>query len=255
MLAAALAFGLFGAAGAWGQTDASQAHERMVLEPSPGSRAIEPFLARLWDSGFFRRNDAVRREILNNNYDFLGPKGPLPPKGIKGLGCYSHSPGDKDTIFLRKDLFSRYEVGLEGITLYENEGRRVLPVLVHEICHDLWMNVLDDRERAAFAREGEDLMEEFCMAQTADGRRLFRIRYGDDIGDPGCRRSYSEIEGIRAARLPRPVGAHELFAWLAERLFLTKRTIPRPLRKYYSCILAGIPAADEPARLPAGRER
>lgn len=216
---------------------------RFALEPTPGGRAVEPFLARLWDSGFFRRNDAVRREILNNRYVFLGPDGPVPPQGSRGLGCYAHEPDGRDVIFLRKDLFSRLEIGLEGVTIYRNEGQRVLPVLVHEICHDLWLNVLDDRERAAFAREGQDLMEQYCLAQTPDGRRLFLLYFGDDLGDAGCRRSYAEIDRLLSARAERPVCAHELFAWLAERLFVTKARIPGPLQKYYSCVIAAAPSA------------
>lgn len=216
---------------------------RFVLEPTPGARAVEPFLARLWDSGFFRRNDAVLRELLNNRYAFLGPDGPVPPQGSRGLGCYSHAPDGRDVIFLRKDLFSRFEIGLEEVTVYPSEDRRVLPVLVHEICHDLWMNVLDDRERAAFAREGQDLMEQYCLAQTPDGRRLFLLCFGDDLGEASCRRSYAEIDRLLVARADRPVCAHELFAWLAERLFVTKARIPGPLQKYYSCLIAAVPAA------------
>jgi hypothetical protein len=238
VLAAGLAAGGPGGTGGKG---GPQAADRIVLDTTPGARAVEPLLARLWDSGFFRHNDAVRRELLNNDYAFFGPDSPAPPPGVKGLGCYSRNPGRRDTIFLRKDLFSRLELGLEGITIYQDRSQRVLPILVHEICHDLWMNVLDDRERAAFAREGQDLMEQYCLAQTADDRRLFLLYFGDDLGEAGCRRSYSEIDRLLAARAARPVCAHELFAWLAERFFVTKARIPRPLQKYYSCVIAAVP--------------
>jgi len=230
--------------GSPGSGGGPQTAEKIVLDPSPASRAIEPLLARLWDSGFFRHNDAVRLEILNNRYAFFGPGSPVPPKGSRGLGCFSHTPGARDIIFLRKNLFSHFEVGMEGTDLYKDVQERVLPVLVHEICHDLWTNVLDDRERAAFAREGEELIEEYCRAQTAAGQQLFLLRFGDDISSPRCRRSYAEIEDILTARLSRPLLAHEMFPWLAERLFMTKTMIPKPLRKYYSCILAGVLSAD-----------
>lgn len=227
-----------------GSREGRPSERKIVLDSSPGSRAVEPILARLWDSGFFRQNDAVRLELLNNNYAFFGPGSPVPPKGTRGLGCYSRKPGQKDTIFLQKDLFARFEIGPEGLAAPVDMSRRILPVLLHEICHDLWMNILDERERAAFAREGSELMEQYCMAQTDEGQRLFQLRFGDDIADPRCRRSYSEIDRILAARLPRPLGAHELFPWLAERLFMTKAMIPKPLRKYYSCILAGVAATE-----------
>ncbi|MCK7525155.1 MAG: hypothetical protein MZV64_49900 [Ignavibacteriales bacterium] len=39
--------------------------------------------------------------------------GPKPPDGVRGLACFSKG-GRKDTIFLRKDLFAHFDVGLEG---------------------------------------------------------------------------------------------------------------------------------------------
>ena len=158
------------------------------------------------------------------------------------MACFSRARGARDTIFLKKDLFAHFEVGLEGIFERTDVGGRVLPVLVHEICHDLWVNVLDDRERAAFSREGEAFMRDFRRAQTADETRRFLVLAGEDAADPRCLRSYAGIGEILAANPTRAMCGHEMFAWLAERLFTTKAMIPCPLRKYYTCVIAGIPA-------------
>jgi len=214
---------------------------RIVLGDTPGAKAAEPLLARLWASGFFRRNEAVLRELINNDYAFFDQGGPQAPRGILGLACYSRTPGARDTIFLKKDLFAHFEVGLEGTVEHADVGGRVLPVLVHEIFHDLWLNVLDEQERAAFSREGEAFMKDFRMAQTAEDKRRFLLLAGDDAADPRCLRSYAGIGDILAANPTRALCGHEMFAWLAERLFTTRAMIPRPLRKYYSCVLAGIP--------------
>ncbi len=245
-VAAALLF-LAAAAGATGRGredgPAVRAPEaRIVLGDAPGAKAAEPLLAQLWASGFFRRNDAVLRELLNNDYAFFGQGSPRPPDGILGLACYSRTPGARDTIFLKKDLFAHFEVGLEGVSERADVGGRVLPVLVHEICHDLWTNVLDGRERAAFSREGEAFMRDFQRAQTADETRRFLALAGDDAADARCLRSYAGIGDILAANPTRAMCGHEMFAWLAERLFTTRAMIPCPLRKYYACVLAGIPA-------------
>jgi hypothetical protein len=246
LLAACLFFaaGLVGAVGREGDGPAAGQRPggRIVLDPSPGGRAVEPLLARLWASGFFRRNEAVRQELFDNVYAFFDEKSPVAPKGSKGLGCYSRGWEGKDTIFLRKDLFAYCDVGLEGVVIRSSVSRRVLPVLVHEICHDLCLNILDERERAAFAREGGEFMEEYRRAQTAEDKERFLLLAGDDISDPRCLLSYSGIDEILATHPPRALSGHELFAWLAERLFTMKAKIPRPLRKYYSCILAGVPA-------------
>lgn len=215
---------------------------------SPGARAVEPLLARLWASGFFKPNEAVRREITNNEYSFFGAASPQPPAGSKGLGCYCRNPGGVDVILLKKDLFASFEVSLEGVTLFPGWSRRALPVLVHEITHDLWSNLLDDAERDSFCLEGIGLLDDYRMAQTPEDRRLFLDRAGDDSADPRTLRSYAGIEEILSLRPERSIRGHELFAWLAERLFTLKAPIPKPLRKYYAGILSDVPAA--PVRPP-----
>lgn len=210
---------------------------RVVAEPAPGARAVQPLLARLWASGFFKRCEAVERELGNNTYAFFDETSPRPPKGSKGLGCFSRRPSGNDVIYLKKELFARFQVTMEDIVVFPDTCGRALPVLVHEICHDLWTNILDDAERAAFTREGGDFMEEYRRAQTPEDRRLFLLRAGDDAADPRTLRSYAGIDEILGLRGVRAIRGHELFAWLAERLFTMKAGIPRPLQKYYAGIL------------------
>ena len=249
LLAACLFFaaGLGGAVGREGDGPAGsqQPGRRIALDPSPGGRAVEPLLARLWASGFFRRNEAVRQELLDNDYSFFDKGGPIVPKGNRGLGCYAQELGGKDTIYLSRDLFAYFTIGLEEVVIYRDISQRALPVLVHEICHDLWTNILDDTERAAFTREGLGFIEEYRMAQTAEDKRLFLMRAGEDVADPRALRTYSGLDGILETHPPRALCSHELFAWLAERLFTMKARIPAPLQKYYSCILADAPSGPE----------
>jgi hypothetical protein len=229
-----------GAAGRRGDGPAaSQSRDqRVVPDASPGARALHSLLARLWASGFFKRNEAVERELLNNIYAFFDETSPRPPKGSKGLGCFAPGPDGTDTIFLRKELFARFEVTMDDVVIFPDACRRALPVLVHEICHDLWTHILDDAERASFCREGVDFMEEYRRAQTPEDRRLFLVRAGDDLADPGTLRSYAGMDEILNTLPPGALRGHELFAWLAERLFMTKSRIPKMLGKYYSSILA-----------------
>lgn len=217
---------------------------RIVLGDSPGARAAAPLLARLWASGFFKRNEAVLRELANNDYAFFGRGAPRAPAGVRGLACFSRTAGERDAVYLNKDLFAHFDVGLDGVVERVDVGDRVMPVLVHEICHDLWANVLDERERAAFSREGEAFMRDYRRALTADEVRRFLAGAGDDAADPRCLRSYAGIGDILAANPTRAMCGHEMFAWLAERLFTTRALIPCPLRKYYACVLAGVPPAD-----------
>ena len=244
-----MAFAAMGeAAGQQGGEGPRRPEKRAVFEPSSGEQALRPLLAKLWASGFFKRNEAVLREIRNNTYSFFDKDSPKPPEGVRGQGCCSRGPDGRSTIYLRKELLARFEVGLEGVAIYPEGTGRALPVLIHEICHDFWVNILDEGERVSFAREGGEFMEEYRRAQTAEDRRLFLARAGDDISDPGTLRSYAGIDWILATFPPRSMRGHEFFAWLAERLFTTKARIPKRLDKYYTCIL-------DDAALGPGRSR
>lgn len=220
-----------------GQSAPRSQDRRVALDREPGAKAIHSLLARLWASGFLKRNEAVERELGNNTYAFFDETSPRPPKGSKGLGCFAPGPDGTGTIFLRKELFARFQVTMDDIVVFPDTCGRALPVLVHEICHDLWTNILDAAERAAFTREGGDFMEEYRRAQTPEDRRLFLLRAGDDAADPRTLRSYAGIDEILGLRGVRAIRGHELFAWLAERLFTMKAGIPRPLQKYYAGIL------------------
>ena len=206
--------------------------------PPPCSRAIRSILARLWASGFFRRNEAVERQLRNTAYCFFDGTSPRPPKGSKGLGCFAPGPDGRGTIYLRKELFARFEVRMDDVIVFPDADGRALAVLVHELGHALWTSVLDEAERAAFCREGLDFMEDYRRDQTPEDRRLFLIRAGDDPADPATLRSYAGIDEILDTFPPRALRGHELFAWLAERLFATKAPIPKMLGRYYSPILA-----------------
>jgi hypothetical protein len=242
MVAASLAV-LAGAAKAVGPAGdgpaAARSEDRNAALAEPAcAKPIQDLLARIWASGFFRRNEAVRRELRNNTYAFFNRTGPRPPKGTKGLGCFAPGHDGPDTIFLKKELFSRFEIAMDGVLIFPDASCRALTVLVHEITHDLWANVLDESERAAFCREGVDFMEEYRRAQTPEDRRRFLEQAGDDLGDPATLRSYFGIDEILDTIPPGKLRGHELFAWLAERLFTTKAPIPRLLGKYYASILA-----------------
>jgi hypothetical protein len=221
-----------------GEGGAQAQERRVVADPAAGCRAIQCLLAKLWAAGFFKRNEAVERELLNNTYAFFDETSPRPPRGSKGLGCFAPGHDGGDTIYLKKELFARFEIRMDDVVIFPDASGRAMPVLVHEICHDLWTHILDDAERASFCREGIDFMEEYRRAQTPEDRHLFLVRAGDDPADPGTLRSYAGMDEILTTLPPGALRGHELYAWLAERLFMTKARIPKMLGKYYSSILA-----------------
>jgi hypothetical protein len=222
------------------QAAAGQSRDHRVRGPSSAEAAVSPLLAQIWSSGFFRRNEAVRQEILNNEYAFFDRGRPLAGQEKGGLGCYSRGVGGKDTIFLRKDIFAHFDVRIEGVFDHHDLRPKILTVLVHEICHDLWTNILDERERMAFSREGREFVSDYRRALTADEKQFFLRWIGDDTPDLGRVQFFASLDGMLKTYPPSVRCGQELFAWLAERFFSTNAKIPKPLRKYYAGILTGL---------------
>lgn len=209
---------------------------------SPASSAVAPLLVKLWNSGFFRRNEAVRGEINKIDYVFFDPQ---PSLDKRGLACFVPGMGGHATIYLRRDIFAHFEIVMEGVFERQDLAPRILPILVHEFCHDLWTNVLDATERAAFAREGAEFVTDYLLTVTAEEKRLFLLRAGDGKVDLRRMRTYAGLDAMRKMYPPSVLCGQELFAWLAERLFTTKEKIPRPLAEYYVSILKGVPSDGE----------
>ena len=137
---------------------------------------------------------------------------------------------------------------MEGVVENRDVRPKVLAVLVHELCHDLWVHVLDEGERAAFTREGMQFVSDYDLALTDEERRSFLLRAGEESSEPGRFRSYAPLAAMASAYPPRVLCGQELFAWLAERLFSAKGEDPEALAAFLRCIIAAVPP-DEPSVL------
>ncbi len=206
----------------------------LEIRTSRGAEAVRPLVAEVWDSGFFKNNEIVRGEITNNDYALFGRESALAATNRSGLACFSRARGRRDAILFRAD-FVRYVKTTEvGLSEPAYPRKKILEVLVHELCHDLWDNVLDERERAMFAMEGEDFLADFGQAKTDEGKRLFLRKAGESDRAPADMRSFAGLDALIRLYPPERRFGAELFAWFGEQAFTGKGRIPAPFRKYFS---------------------
>jgi hypothetical protein len=224
--------------GLWPAAGAAPSSDRLSLRIPRGAGTAGRLIDRLWDSGFFRRSPAVRDEICNNSYAFFDPRSPLAALQKKGMACFSRGPDGKDTIYLREDIFAHYRVDLEGILVRRSVESTALKVLVHELCHDFWINLLDERERDFFALDGAAFIADYQQALLAEERQEFLFQAGQTGRESDLTDLCSEFDVLIASYPPALLYGPELFAWFGERAFSIGLKIPPTFRRYYTRLIS-----------------
>lgn len=219
--------------------------DRLELRISAGSGAAVQLLARLWDSGFFRRCPALRDEICDNAYAFFDPGSQLASLQKKGMACFCRSPEGKDTVYLREDIFAHYKVGLDGVFARRSVDEPALKVLVHELCHDFWINILDERERVLFTIEGAAFLDGYRQAVAAGERRKFVLSAGWGGRKSDLASLASELDSLIGSYPPELLCGTELFAWFGERAYSIGLRMPPTFRKFYARLIASVSTGTE----------
>ncbi len=235
--AAPLFFALLGGALAPAVGTAPPSDRLRLQAPAEAGTAVR-LICQLWDSGFFRACPAVRDEICNNAYAFFDPQSPLAALQKRGMACFSQDPDREDTIFLRKDIFAHYRVGLESVLERRSVEETALRVLVHELCHDLWANILDDRDRTLFALDGAEFIAAYRLATTPSEKREFLRRTGQRLRNSELAGLCADLDTLIASYPPDHRCGSELFAWLGERVFSMGLRIPPQFSIYYVGVIA-----------------
>ncbi len=238
--AAPLFFALLGGALAPAVGTAPPSDRLRLQAPAEAGTAVR-LICQLWDSGFFRACPAVRDEICDNAYAFFDLKSPLASLQKRGMACFSQDPDGNDTIYLRRDIFAHYRVDLESVLERRSVEATALRVLVHELCHDLWANILDDRDRALFALDGAEFIAAYRLAMTPKEKRDFLRRTGQRARRSELNGLWADLDALIASYPPEHCCGSELFAWLGERTFSWGLRIPPNFGNYYSGLLSMIP--------------
>lgn len=217
---------------------AAPASDQLRLQVSPEAGTAVRLISQLWDSGFFHPCPAVRDEICNNEYAFFDPRSPLAALQKKGMAFFAQGPGPKDTIYLREDIFCHFNVGLDGVLRRRTVESTALKVLAHELCHDFWTNILDDRDRVLFAMDGAEFIAAYRLALTPGEKREFLRRAGQRSRNSELFTLYADLDALIASYPPDLLCGPELFAWFGERAFSVGLMIPPAFCKYYSSLIS-----------------
>jgi len=198
--------------------------------------SIESLLAEIWKSGFLRKNELIKKEILNNNYG-LFHKGREFSSLKKRRAYYIKEKVKKDRVMLNKNLF--YHIGLDS------KGKYIIPIekkikatIVHELFHDFWHNILDERKKLLFLIEAEIFFFEVMKAKTKEDKVMFLNNIGLNEPSEDDFKPYEELHDLKECYSDKKFFGSELYSIIASMAFSGKMIIPKQLRKFYYSILS-----------------
>ncbi len=201
---------------------------------------MEGLLYEIWDSGFIRKNVLTKKEILDNAYGIFR-KAPEALSDPEGRAFYQNRKGKKDLLMLNANLFGHLEPApkqphIENVRVKKLD-KGIRPTLVHELFHDFWYDILDQRKRFLFSVEAEIFFMELFLAKSEQEKHQFLREFG--IGSYGTIdfESFEVLREIQDIYRLEKWGT-EIFAILAGRAYSGKTVIPKPFKKYYAVLLS-----------------
>jgi len=202
-------------------------------------KTIEGLLGELWNSGFFQKNELIMEEIFNNDYGLFHKGSKFSNSSLrKGRAYYIKVKGQKEKVMLHRKLFSHYKPSLSGRFILRPLNKRIKATLVHELFHDFWYNVLDNRKRFLFSIEAEIFFLEAMIAKTTEDKMIFLSNIGLNALRLEEFRPFEELRDQKKYYTDQKFFGTELYSLLADRAFSGKMTIPEQFRKFYYGILS-----------------
>lgn len=233
-------------------------HPTSRLGSFASKKTLEGLLYEIWDSGFIRKNDLTKREILNNAYGIFR-KAPRTLSDPEGRAFYQNREGKKDLLMLNAKLFGHLEpvpkqphpkkVNVKKL------DKSIRATLVHELFHDFWHNILDKRKRHLFTIEAESFFIQLMLAKTELQKQQLLGEIGLGKNEDMDFESFEVLLEIQDIYNLEKLGT-ELYATLAGRAYSGKTVIPKNFTKYYSFLLSDeFLDRDQPVFLPRSRKR
>lgn len=203
-------------------------------------QTIQGLLYEIWDSGFIRKNDLTKKEILNNDYGVFR-KAPKTLTDPEGRAYYHRRHGKKDLLMLNASLFGHLEPAPKPPHMDKVRVKKldkgIRATIVHELFHDFWHNILDGKKRYLFTDEGEIFLIELMLAKTEQEKQRFLDDFGIGNQGPADFASFGVLLEIKDIYVPEKFGT-ELYAILAGRAFSEESVIPEQFEKYYSALVS-----------------
>jgi ankyrin repeat protein len=213
-----------------------------TLRGSTASKeTIEGLLFEIWESGFFRQNTLVKEEILNNTYGvFRKPRKTLSEPG--GRAYFQSRAGQKDLLMLNARLFkhlapTRLPAHMKKTTVRRLDDN-IRPTIVHELFHDFWINLLDEKIRQLFTREAEIFFIELPLGGTPGDTAHLLDYFRDERPEEAVSKFFAVLNELREIYGYEKSIRTELYATLAGLTYSGVIIIPEPLKKFYAGILS-----------------
>jgi len=202
---------------------------------------FESLLFEIWDSGFIKKNDLTREEILNNTYGVFR-KAEAPLSEPEGRAYYQQREEQKDVLMLNAKLFGHLVPSIMPLRLKKVHVKRldklIRDTLVHELFHDFWYNILDERRKNLFSYEAEIFFIELMMTQTKKDKTQLLESLGYTQPEEEFFSFFKALQEIKKTYSLEKAFGTELYATLAGRAFSGVTLIPNQFRKYYSGLLS-----------------
>lgn len=196
---------------------------------------MEDLISAAWHSGFLAKTERVKKETLNNMYGTYGPEYDVCEKD--GEACFTKNSLVKDhhkvvdTLAIGEILFCRGSGKEEAARLHLDK------IMMHELFHDFWHNILTKKQRQEFSVGVKKFYGAMLAATTKESRLEFLQSIG--IDDP------KEHDYELFARLQNRRGHYaeqkwwpELFSIMAEKTYESEMIIPQQLRKFYQGLIS-----------------
>jgi hypothetical protein len=187
---------------------------------------VRSLLSEVWDSGFLNKNKLNREEILNNRYGIFSKDSEL-FSFTEDRACYIRKKGHEDEVMLNKKLFSHFDRHSPGKLKFRQKDNRIDATLIHELFHDFWHNILDEKKRLLFSTESEIFYREMSLAQTSKDKLKFLRSIGFNKPTKDSFKPYEELKDIKVNYSDQIFFGTELYAIIAKQL-----------RKFYKGIIS-----------------
>ncbi len=203
--------------------------------------SVETLLYEIWASGFLRTSDLTKEEILNNRYGIFRNAGEFGSVS-KGRAYYEQMEGQRDILMLNANLFGHLETipksALWGRTRFKKFDTRIKATIVHELFHDFWHSILDDKKKYLFSSDAEIFFIEITMARTEEERLQFLSSSGYSQPEEVNFENFRLLLDAKEMYNQKKVFGTELYAIIAGNAFSGVIIIPRQFRKYYYGIVS-----------------
>ncbi len=175
----------------------------------PSRQTLDNIVSLTYNKCLDVKNKELKREYLDNHYNISEEPCGLNLKG-KTLGCYMSKNED---IHLNKLLFTGFsKYNFKGESEWDTlDVKTVEAILLHEVMHDVWHQLLDNQKKLEFSIEAE-----------------IWYRYLDD--DSRHKKLISRREQFYSEE---KFFGTEMYSILPEIKHRQKLDIPEVLKKYY----------------------